>query len=59
MGDWVADQQEVLWLRHGAPVEMLRASHQALARIHHPDVGGDEVSMKAVNGAVEVILAIE
>ena len=35
----------------GAPAEVVKASYRALALICHPDVGGDEGEMKAVNGA--------
>lgn len=36
-----------------APPEVLRAAFKALARLHHPDVGGSEESMKRINAAME------
>lgn len=32
-GDW-----ETLWVRQGAPVEVVDAAYRALARLHHPDL---------------------
>ena len=45
------DAWVVLWLRAGAPRELVRAAYRALARIHHPDVGGDPDAMTAINAA--------
>jgi len=42
-----------LWLRPGAPVEVIRAVYRALARLHHPDVGGDSATMQRINAAYE------
>ena len=48
-----------LWLLPGAPPQVVKAAYRALARIHHPDVGGCTERMKAINGAFETILAID
>lgn len=47
-GPWAA-----LWLANGAPPEVITAAYRALARIHHPDVGGSEEQMKKINDAHE------
>jgi hypothetical protein len=36
-----------------APVQVAIAAYKALARLHHPDVGGDLVAMQALNDAIE------
>lgn len=47
-GSWA-----VLWLANGAPPEVIAAAYRALAKIHHPDVGGSEEQMKKINDAHE------
>lgn len=42
---------ETLWLRPGAPPEVIDAAHKALIRKHHPDVGGDAATATAINSA--------
>ena len=42
---------DVLWLKQGAPKEVVKAAYSALIRIHHPDVGGDEETAKQINAA--------
>ncbi len=50
-----ADPWSVLWLRPGAPAAVVKASYRALARVNHPDAGGDPEVMAAINGAYEVL----
>lgn len=40
-----------LWLLPNAPTPVVEASWRALCRIHHPDVGGDDATMKGINNA--------
>jgi hypothetical protein len=40
-----------LWLLPGAPAEVVRAAYKALARLHHPDIGGGTAEMQTVNAA--------
>lgn len=47
-----------LWLIPGAPAECVRACYRALARVHHPDAGGDEAAMKEINGAYTALLEV-
>lgn len=42
---------EVLHLRPGAPPEVIQAVYRALAKIHHPDVGGNTNAMAEINDA--------
>jgi hypothetical protein len=44
---------DVLWLRPGAPSEVVKAAYKALAFKHHPDKGGDTAAMQAINVAFE------
>ncbi len=46
----------VLFLIPGAPLEVIRAAHRALAMIHHPDRGGDSAKMSEINVAYEVLI---
>lgn len=43
----------VLNLTNAAPPELVAAAYRALAKLHHPDAGGDEDTMKAINAAYE------
>jgi len=45
----------VLHLRPTAPPELVDAAYRCLARLHHPDRGGDHDAMQALNHAVEQI----
>jgi hypothetical protein len=40
-----------LHLAENAPAEVIRSAYLRLARIHHPDNGGDANRMKAINAA--------
>ena len=48
---------DVLWLRPGAPSEVVNAVYRALAKMHHPDYGGDNEMMQLINAAYERVLA--
>ncbi len=45
----------VLHLRPTAPPELVNAAHRCLAKLNHPDAGGDTITMQAINSAVEQI----
>ena len=45
----------VLHLRPTAPPELVDAAYKCLARLHHPDRGGDHDAMLAINAAAEQI----
>jgi DnaJ-domain-containing protein 1 len=47
------DPYAVLWLRPGAPPELVKAAYRTLAVQHHPDRGGDTAMMQAINAAYE------
>ncbi len=50
-----ADAWAELWLRPGAPREVIDAAFRALARLHHPDSGGSEEAMQRLNAAYRTI----
>ena len=43
----------ILHLRPSAPPELVDAAYRCLARLHHPDRGGDTAVMQAINAAAE------
>ena len=45
-----------MYFSHCTTVEEIKAEFRKLARQHHPDLGGDEETMKAVNNAYESAL---
>lgn len=45
--------RDTLHLTADAPPELIKAAYRVLARIHHPDAGGDPERMKAINAAYE------
>lgn len=47
----------VLYVTEDAPAAVVQAAYRALARIHHPDVGGDAEAMKTINAAYERIMS--
>lgn len=49
------DPYRVLGVSRGAPDEVVRAAYRALARQHHPDLGGDAVRMATVNRAWSIL----
>jgi curved DNA-binding protein CbpA len=42
-------------LRPTAPPELVSAAHRCLAKLNHPDAGGNTTTMQRINGAVEQI----
>jgi len=49
------DSYVVLHLLPTAPPELVSAAHKCLAKLHHPDRGGDHDAMQMINHAVEQI----
>ncbi len=49
------DPWTVLFLRPGAPPELVTAAHRCLAKLNHPDRGGSTTTMQAINAAVDQI----
>lgn len=46
---------ETLFLLPGAPASVVEAAYRALAKIHHPDRGGDPKRMSVLNAAYSAI----
>lgn len=44
-----------LFVADDAPLEVVRGAYRALAKIYHPDRGGDAGSMRLINRAYEVL----
>jgi len=49
------DPYGMLGVTRQAPRVVVEAAYRALVKARHPDVGGSEERMKAVNGAMEAI----
>jgi hypothetical protein len=49
------DPWVILHLRPTAPPELVVAAHRCLAKLHHPDRGGDHDAMLAINNAAEAL----
>lgn len=49
---------DVLHVVPGAPMAVVHAAYRALARMHHPDVGGRTEDMARLNRAYEQILLL-
>lgn len=49
----ISDDFAILHLRRDAPMVIIHAAFRALARLHHPDLGGDEKTFKQISGAYE------
>lgn len=45
----------VLHLLPSAPPELVESAYKTLARLHHPDAGGDHERMQELNAAIEEI----
>ena len=54
-GDGARDHYSTLGADDGASQEEIERLYKALARRHHPDRGGDEETMKAINEAYGVL----
>ncbi|MBA7666139.1 Chaperone protein DnaJ [subsurface metagenome] len=50
------DPYAVLGLPHSASAEEVEIRYRRLAKLFHPDVGGNEAAMKLVNNAYQQIL---
>ena len=50
-----ADHYRILQVDPSADVEVIQAAYRVLARRFHPDLAGDDVMMKRVNAAWEVL----
>jgi len=48
-----ATDHDALYVKSNAPKEVIAAAYKALARLYHPDAGGDAAKMQAVNLAYE------
>lgn len=46
-----SNAHDVLWVKPGAPSEVVKAAYSALIRKYHPDAGGDEEMAKKINAA--------
>lgn len=46
-----------LHLQNSAPPELIKAAYRVMALLHHPDKGGDEAKMKAINAAYKQLSA--
>lgn len=42
-----------LYVTDDAPFEVIKAAYNALAKLHHPDKGGDTTKMQQINAAYE------
>jgi len=51
----MTDHYAVLQVHRRAEPEVIRAAYRALARKHHPDFGGEQVRMVAINEAWRVL----
>ena len=51
----MADHYTILGVRPDADRAVIQAAYRALARQHHPDFGGDEATMAALNEAWAVL----
>src|SRR6266508_2478961 len=49
------DAFRALHLLDSAPTEVIKAAYKALALLHHPDAGGSQEHMTALNLAYEVL----
>jgi hypothetical protein len=52
------DPWVILHLRPTAPPELVRAAHRCLAKLNHPDRGGDYDAMLAINDAAEALRGV-
>jgi hypothetical protein len=57
LGDSRAPWWEVLWIPRSSDRAAIRNAYLSLARIHHPDAGGDDASFARLNDAYKQALA--
>jgi hypothetical protein len=55
----VSDSWRRLHLQPDAPPEVVDAAYKALARVHHPDHGGDNGHMREINLAYDALKAAQ
>jgi hypothetical protein len=55
-GNRADDPYTCLHVTPDAPPEVIEAAYRALAKTHHPDVGGSDSAMKRLNWAREMIV---
>ena len=55
MESWSADHYRILQVDPGADVEVIQAAYRVLARRFHPDLAGDDATMKRLNEAWEIL----
>jgi len=51
----LAEAYKTLCVQQGAPWEVIKASHKAMARLYHPDHGGDVKKMQDINAAFDLL----
>jgi hypothetical protein len=49
------DYFRILHLRETAPIELIESAFRCLAKLHHPDRGGDHATMRRLNSAYEAL----
>jgi hypothetical protein len=49
----IPDAYRTLCVLPTAPPQVIAAAHRALVRLHHPDAGGDTLTMQAINAAAD------
>lgn len=54
-GEGASVPYATLHLASTAPLEVCEAAYKALVRKHHPDLGGDTLTMQRLNAAIEAI----
>lgn len=47
------DWARVLFVQEDAPMQVIEAAYRTLAKMYHPDAGGSEKKMIAINEAIE------
>lgn len=52
---WMASPHGALFLLPNAPQPVVKAAYKALAKMYHPDAGGDPERMRVINLAFEAI----
>lgn len=51
------DAYATLWLVPGCPRELVKVAYRELAKLNHPDVGGDTLMMQRINDAYRQLAA--
>jgi len=53
----LAPAYRTLYLVEGVPAELVEAARRVLAKRYHPDAGGTDEAMAAINAAADLLLA--